>query len=601
MVIIGCNDDDNNPFDPYENDTTAVITGFVTDAETGDGIPNAAISSDDSQDAVSGDDGGYSLQVTEGERTITVTADGYESHSDAFEIAAGDTSTKDYNLTPIVEEPAAISGRVIDSETSEGIGSALISCDGEETTTDNDGNYSLEIPAGSYTVTASADDYESQDEDIEVTAGESYTVNFSLTPDGGDDQTGLVSGHVTDSSNGTAIGGARVACSGEETYTNADGYYELRLLAGDRLVIARAGGYTTIGEDVVVTVGGEHTLDFTLVPTGGGDQFGLVLGRVTDSSNGQPISGAQIVCDVETAYTNNNGEYSVRVLIGVHTVSASANNYQSASRNVDVIPNGSHTVNFSLTPTGGGDDYGTINGRIIDFSNQNPINAVRVECAGVVAHTNANGMYSMQVPAGSHTMNVSKAGYYPTTYNINVAADQTYTVNFSLTPGGGGGTGTITGRVIDATNQHGIYLAHIVCAGRDTYTDVAGNYGIEVPAGNHTINVDADGYSPASQNVNVQAGGSYTVNFSLQPTGGDGDGQIRGRVTSLQGGQGISGARVSSDDGNSVNTDAGGNYMFYVGAGNRTITASAAGYRSSSQQKMVVTNRSYTINFALSQ
>lgn len=79
--------------------------------------------------------------------------------------------------------PAIISGKATDSSTGEGISGATVSTGGYSTSTDSQGDYSLSVPEGTYTVTASADGYSSQTrENITVTAGATTTLDFSLEP-----------------------------------------------------------------------------------------------------------------------------------------------------------------------------------------------------------------------------------------------------------------------------------------------------------------------------------------------------------------------------------------------------------------------------------
>jgi len=77
-------------------------------------------------------------------------------------------------------------------------------------------------------------------------------------------------------------------------------------------------------------------------------------------------------------------------------------------------------------------------------------------------------------------------------------------------------------------------------------------------------------------------------------------GSITGTVTAFAGGA-IVGATVSADTGQSTTTDSSGAYtLTSVPAGTRTVTASAAGYGSSSQQVTVGSGDTSTANFVLS-
>jgi uncharacterized protein YfaP (DUF2135 family) len=89
------------------------------------------------------------------------------------------------------------------------------------------------------------------------------------------------------------------------------------------------------------------------------------------------------------------------------------------------------------------------------------------------------------------------------------------------------------------------------------------------------------------------------ANGSPQPTG---TGTLTGQVTDASNAAPIAGALVTvQGTGQSDTTDASGNYtILNVPAGSRTVTASAAGYISSTQTTTVSDGGTTTLNFALS-
>jgi hypothetical protein len=77
-------------------------------------------------------------------------------------------------------------------------------------------------------------------------------------------------------------------------------------------------------------------------------------------------------------------------------------------------------------------------------------------------------------------------------------------------------------------------------------------------------------------------------------------GNIAGTVTDSSSGNPIQGATVTADTGESDTTDANGDYtLSNVSAGDRTVTASAAGYVTQQQQTTVPSDGIATLNFAL--
>ena len=77
---------------------------------------------------------------------------------------------------------------VTDSDTADPIGGATVEVDMDGTilsgTTDRDGDYEIDdVPAGTYTVTASAEGYQDTSEEVTVSADATSTVNFELEPE----------------------------------------------------------------------------------------------------------------------------------------------------------------------------------------------------------------------------------------------------------------------------------------------------------------------------------------------------------------------------------------------------------------------------------
>jgi subtilisin len=74
-----------------------------------------------------------------------------------------------------------ISGTVTDNSTNLSIQGATVEAGGKSDTTNEQGNYSLILPPGTYTVTASANGYESTSTEVSVTSGNISNVDFSLS------------------------------------------------------------------------------------------------------------------------------------------------------------------------------------------------------------------------------------------------------------------------------------------------------------------------------------------------------------------------------------------------------------------------------------
>lgn len=80
----------------------------------------------------------------------------------------------------------SIEGQVADLETEEGLEGAVVSLNGDEHTTDEEGIYSFDgIEEGEYTVSAEADGYEPEEESVSLPPdhGDFVLLSFSLQPE----------------------------------------------------------------------------------------------------------------------------------------------------------------------------------------------------------------------------------------------------------------------------------------------------------------------------------------------------------------------------------------------------------------------------------
>jgi len=165
-----------------------------------------------------------------------------------------------------------IAGKVKDASTSKVIQGATVEASGpttSSTTTDSNGNYTLTLPPGTYTLTAKASGYQSQTKTgITVAIGKTTTVDFALSPLS---QLGCIKGRVTDAVSRQGLKGAKVEAKGPitaSTTTDSDGSYSLPLPPGRYSVTASIPNfYQPLTKTNVNAIKGRDTkLDFALTP-----------------------------------------------------------------------------------------------------------------------------------------------------------------------------------------------------------------------------------------------------------------------------------------------------------------------------------------------
>jgi N-acetylneuraminic acid mutarotase len=166
---------------------------------------------------------------------------------------------------------------------------------------------------------------------------------------------------------------------------------------------------------------------------------GIVAGTVTDTSTGDPISGATVATgDGQQATTDASGHYSLSLPVGTYDVTASAFGYASKTVNGVVVGDG-QTVNesFALDPV----PSHTVSGTITDGSGAGwPIYA-KITVPGAPSATYSDpytGHYSLQLPDGStYTLHAESKypGYKPVNQDVTVgSSNQTVNLQAMVDP-----------------------------------------------------------------------------------------------------------------------------------------------------------------------
>lgn len=132
---------------------TATVEGIVCDDGTLQPVAGATVSIGGSQ-AVTGDDGSFSLQAQAGVRTVTISADGYvgSQTSETLSVGANDLGTR-YLQPELQSGYGAVSGTVRSNGT--GASDAIVRSGTARATTRSDGSYTAyNVQAGERGLTA---------------------------------------------------------------------------------------------------------------------------------------------------------------------------------------------------------------------------------------------------------------------------------------------------------------------------------------------------------------------------------------------------------------------------------------------------------------
>lgn len=159
------------------------VAGRVTDAVTADAITNAAVSIDTGQSTNTDAFGDYTLaNIPVGNRTVSVTASGYESQDAPASVTENNTTNVDFALSATPSGGSgSIKGTVYSSDGGKIGGVTVQVLGGTSSMTNNGGKYNIQnVPEGLRTVTASKPGFLSQQQDVTVVTGRTVTLDFTL-------------------------------------------------------------------------------------------------------------------------------------------------------------------------------------------------------------------------------------------------------------------------------------------------------------------------------------------------------------------------------------------------------------------------------------
>ncbi len=237
------------------------IAGSVKDADTNKPILGAKVMVRNAE-FITGESGEYMFKLKFGKYTVSASAKNYVQDEKAVTINSDNPVAGDADLKLELEK-TIIEGFVKDADTDKPIFGDVVT-GGLSTKTDESGRYELKLKPGDHTVSASAEKYISQDQQVTVELNKPMTLDdFKL-----EQKQGILMGTITDDKNHT-ISNAIVRAKGI-TGTNvaiASSEYQFSLKPGEYVVSARAYKYEAQDKQITVKSGETAKLNFIMKPS----------------------------------------------------------------------------------------------------------------------------------------------------------------------------------------------------------------------------------------------------------------------------------------------------------------------------------------------
>lgn len=254
-------------------------------------------------------------------------------------------------------------------------------------------------------------------------------------------------------------------------------------------------------------------------PTSTAPQFGAVTGRIVNMATGQPIGGAKVTVEGGDAAATSTpaGTYVLSNLpVGEVTLKITAEGMQAATQAATVKAEGLSSADVGLQPLV---TTGTLTVRAADKNGKGIADAEVLVNGKRVGTTGADGaLTATELDAGAQELVVRKAGFKTADPSfVEITAGQTATETVTLEPEAR--PGFVEVKVFNEERQP--IAATLSVEGHPDLTrqltpDAGSMTTLKVLPGSYRFRVEAQGYQPEVQTVDVAEDGEIALRFKLQ-------------------------------------------------------------------------------------
>ena len=378
-----------------------------------------------------------------------------------------------------------------------------------KTTTDEYGQFSLSLSAGTFEISAAKENYTfAHPVQVAVTAGKTISgIELELLP-----AQSSIEGKVT-TDGYTPLSDVNVFNESNSAQTSDGGFYSLGVNYGTLTIAAFKEGFTSSGPESVTVAAGQKISDVNFILT---PNASVIKGRIISEKGA--INDAIIEAEGETHYStksDENGNYVINVDAGEWTIRVSKPGFINASKENVWVGIGQTTseINFSLLP-----NSAMLQGIVKQQGDGVALRDVHINLVehNLSTKTNSDGTFSFLVEPDTYTLLFAKSGYNPKSVSSGpLANNEVKSLNVSLESL----KSYFEGKIIDTKNTP-IQNANISATGIETFAATSktdGRFRLDVKPGTYTIAVQKTGYKDLLLPGPLIASANEKVNLDISP------------------------------------------------------------------------------------
>lgn len=522
---------------------TGSVAGHVVENDTDEAVAGATVTLYEGETEVASrytaPDGSYRLDHDVGDYQLEVTAYGYKSATQSVTIEESTTATANFQLDPKTGSGnGTLWGQITDDHFGDPVpGASIDVMDGDtrvaSTTTDEMGEYTVEVPAGEYDLVVTAPDYTTTQMSVEVFDGAFVETSLSLMPTDGSafSDVEIVSEELTVLSGDTAVSDLKLT-----NYTNnllgirvedAEGGMELNESVAEGTELQIELQIRNFSPSVLIGTGhnmtwetepaSEDLTNVTITASPASAQYIMErdasLGDWPEDENDTADVEFEAMMDIAMSGTTSadaSGSLVDGMVLSTDAQTFSDPWYDETTETLRVEIGGPHFEVDGETV-----NYGYFDGYLPE--------ALLADW-GVTSPENLTAAYQGEESTIEVTESQDGQGYdfsIDVHYSAGEVAIGTSADGGDSGDDGDGSTGTLTGTLTDA-NGDPVEGATVTAGSFDgtqsTATDTNGDYSLALGAAPYSVHATGDGFATTpTETIDVVAGETTTLDFDMRP------------------------------------------------------------------------------------